>query len=176
MFTVSQSTSGATPRLAMVLQFEHISSPAALESEPAGGSRRGGSASPTMFPLWCVVPVPDSATSPSLDRPVGAYFSSTEPRRTSSTAVLSAWRNLQHHDDPLKVRFEFDNYPTSAPYPSPVTGSVPVPGGATSVLAGWDNALYIRSATATGWAARWLPLDDGSRQQYHHWQYSISDG
>ena len=93
-------------------------------------------------PVYCVVPVPDSSTSPSFDRPAGAYFS-----LDGSTAyVLNCGPECGGNTSSLTLMqqgaLRIDNYPTSATYPSPVTGSVPVPGGATAVLS--DGAtLYI---------------------------------
>ncbi|WP_263365141.1 hypothetical protein [Edaphobacter bradus] len=97
---------------------------------------------PVNLPVYCVVPVPDSPTSPSLDRPVGAYFS-----LDGTTAyVLDCGSECGGNTSGLTIlqqgNLEVTNYPTSTPYPSPVTGSVAVPGGATTVLADGTN-LYI---------------------------------
>jgi len=97
---------------------------------------------PFNVPVYCVVPVPDSPTTPSFDRPAGAYFS-----LDGSTAyVLNCGPECGGNTSSLTLMqqgaLRIDNYPTSTTYPSPVTGSVPVPGGATAVLS--DGAtLYI---------------------------------
>jgi hypothetical protein len=123
-----------------------------------------------------VVPVPDSATSPSLDRPVGAYFSldgttayviNCGPECGGGTAGITMLRQGD-----LRV----DNYPTSTPYPSPVTGNVPVPGGATAVLAD-GTTLYIsgQQLQPDGLFAGFLSTMDLSSNTITG-QYSISDG
>lgn len=131
---------------------------------------------PLNVPVWCALPVPDSPTSPSLDRPVGAYFSldgttayvvncGPECGGTTSSITLMPQGNLR-----------VDNYPTSTPYPSPVTGSVPVPGGATAVLAD-GTTLYIsgQQLQPDGLFAGFLStMDLGSNTITG--QYSISDG
>jgi len=131
---------------------------------------------PLNVPVWCALPVPDSPTSPSLDRPVGAYFSldgttayvvncGPECGGTTSSITLMPQGNLR-----------VDNYPTSTPYPSPVTGSVPVPGGATAVLAD-GTTLYIsgQQLQPDGLYAGFLStMDLGSNTITG--QYSISDG
>jgi hypothetical protein len=131
---------------------------------------------PFNVPVWCVVPVPDSGSNPSLDRPVGAYFSLDG----STTYILNCGRECGGNaasvtmmpQDPLRV----DNYPTSAPYPSPVTGSVAVPGGATAVVAD-GTTLYIagQQLQPDGLFAGFLSTMDLSTNAITG-QYSISDG
>ena len=131
---------------------------------------------PFNVPVWCVVPVPDSPASPSLDRPVGAYFSldgttayiiNCGPECGGGTASIT-----MIPQGALRV----DNYPTSTPYPSPVTGSVPVPGGATAVLAD-GTTLYIsgQQLQPDGLFAGFLSTMDLSTNTITG-QYSISDG
>lgn len=131
---------------------------------------------PFNVPVWCVVPVPDSGSNPSLDRPVGAYFS-----LDGTTAyVINCGRECGGNtasitmmpQDPLRV----DNYPTSAPYPSPVTGSVPVPGGATAVVAD-GTTLYIsgQQLQPDGLFTGYLSTMDLTSNKITG-QYSISDG
>jgi hypothetical protein len=130
---------------------------------------------PLSVPVWCAVPVPDSSTNPSLDRPVGAYFSldgttayvlNCGPECGGTTSSLTVMPQ-----DPLRV----DNYPTSAPT-SPVTGSVPVPGGATTVVAD-GTTLYIagQQLQPDGLFAGVLSTMDLSTNKITG-QYSISDG
>jgi len=131
---------------------------------------------PVNLPVYCVVPVPDSATSPSLDRPVGAYFS-----LDGSTAyVLNCGPECGGKTSGLTIMpqgpIQIYNYPTSTPYPSPVTGSVPIPGGATSVLSD-GTTLYIAGQQLqpdglfTGFLTT-LALSNNSVTG----KYSISDG
>jgi hypothetical protein len=131
---------------------------------------------PYNVPVWCVLPVPDSPTSPSLDRPVGAYFSldgttayvlncGPECGGTTSSVTMMPQGNLR-----------VDSYPTSTPYPSPVTGSVPVPGGATAVLSD-GTTLYIagQQLQPDGLFAGFLSTMDLASNTITG-QYSISDG
>lgn len=131
---------------------------------------------PYSVPVWCVVPVPDSSTSPSLDRPVGAYFS-----LDGTTAyVLNCGRECggttsgitMMPQDALRV----DNYPTSTPYTSPVTGSVAVPGGVTTALAD-GTTLYLagQQLQSDGLFAGFLSTMDLNTNTITG-QYSISDG
>jgi hypothetical protein len=97
---------------------------------------------PVNLPVYCVVPVPDSASNPSLDRPVGAYFSldgttayilDCGPECGGKTAGLTLIQ---------QGLVTVDVIPKSLPYVSPVTTSIPVPGGATvSVSSG--TTLYL---------------------------------
>jgi hypothetical protein len=97
---------------------------------------------PVNLPVYCVVPVPDSKTNPSLDRPVGAYFSldgttayilDCGPECGGKTAGLTLVQ---------QALVTVDVIPTSLPYVSPVTTSIPVPGGVTvSVSSG--TTLYL---------------------------------
>jgi hypothetical protein len=122
------------------------------------------------------VPVPDSPTKPSLDRPVGAYFSldgatayvlNCGPECGGSTSSVTL---LQQ--GALRV----DNYPTSTNYPSPVISSVPVPGGATTVLAD-GSTLYIagQQLLADGLFTGNLSTMDLTTNTVTG-KYSISDG
>lgn len=131
---------------------------------------------PYNIPVWCVVPVPDSPSKPSLDRPVGAYFS-----LDGTTAYVvncgpecggNASSITRMPQDPLRV----DNYPTSASYTSPVTGSTPVPGGATAVLAD-GTTLYIagQQLQPDGLFAGFLSTMDLTTNTITG-KYSISDG
>jgi hypothetical protein len=97
---------------------------------------------PYNLPVYCVVPVPDSGSTPSLDRPVAAYFS-----LDGTTAyVLNCGAECGGNTSSLTImqqgNLRIDNFPTSTPYPSPVTGRVAVPGGATAVLSD-GTTLYI---------------------------------
>jgi hypothetical protein len=131
---------------------------------------------PLNLPVYCVVPVPDSPTKPSLDRPVGAYFSldgatayvlNCGPECGGSTSSVTL---LQQ--GALRV----DNYPTSTNYPSPVISSVPVPGGATTVLAD-GSTLYIagQQLLADGLFTGNLSTMDLTTNTVTG-KYSISDG
>jgi hypothetical protein len=99
---------------------------------------------PLNLPVYCVVPVPDSTSSPSLDRPVNAYFS-----LDGTTAyVLNCGAECGGKTSGLTImqqgNLRVDNFPPASPTPtpSPVTGSVAVPGGATAVLSD-GTTLYI---------------------------------
>lgn len=128
---------------------------------------------PFNLPVYCVVPVADSTTKPSLDRPVGAYFSldgttayvlNCGPECGGTTSGLTL---LQQGS--LRV----DNYSMS---PSPVLGSVAVPGGATAVLS--DGAtLYIagQQLLSDGLFTGYLSTMDLSTNTITG-KYSISDG
>lgn len=131
---------------------------------------------PFNVPVWCVVPVPDSSTSPSLDRPVGAYFSLDGTTAYVLNCGPECGGNVSSvtrmPQDPLRV----DNYPTSVPYPSPVTGSVPVPGGATAVVSD-GTTLYLsgQQLQSDGLFAGFLSTMDLASNTITG-QYSISDG
>ena len=92
---------------------------------------------PYNLPVYCVVPV-----TGSYDRPTSAYFSvdgttayvlNCGPECGGTTASVSVLQQA-----PLNYK----TIPTSTPYPSPVTATVPVPGGATVALADGTN-LYV---------------------------------
>ena len=97
---------------------------------------------PLNLPVYCAVPVPDSAKGPTFDRPIFAYFSldgttayilNCGPECGGSTSSISL---LQQ--GPLNV----DVIPTSPTSASPVTVNVLVPGGATTMISDGSN-LYI---------------------------------
>jgi hypothetical protein len=131
---------------------------------------------PFNLPVYCVVPVPDSSTKPSLDRPVGAYFS-----LDGATAyVLNCGPECGGNASSLTLlqqgALRIDNFPTSTTYPSPVIGSVPVPGGATTVLS--DGAtLYIagQQLLADGLFTGFLSTMDLASNTITG-KYAISDG
>jgi hypothetical protein len=94
---------------------------------------------PVNLPVYCVVPVPDSTASPSLDRPVGAYFTTDG----TTSYVLNCGPECGGTASGLTVipqgSLQVTNYQIVSPgtppaIPSPVTGHVAVPGGATTVL------------------------------------------
>ena len=131
---------------------------------------------PFNLPVYCVVPVPDSTTTPSLDRPVGAYFS-----LDGATAyVLNCGPECGGKASSLTLlqqgSLRVDNFPTSTNYPSPVTGSVPVPGGATTVLSD-GTTLYIagQQLLADGLFTGNLSTMDLASNKVTG-KYSISDG
>lgn len=131
---------------------------------------------PLAVPVWCVVPVPDSASKPSLDRPVGAYFS-----LDGTTAyVLNCGKECGGNTSSLTIlpqgSLRVDNYPTSTPYPSPVTGSVTVPGGVTAALAD-GTTLYLagQQLQSDGLFAGFLSTMDLNSNTITG-TYSISDG
>jgi hypothetical protein len=131
---------------------------------------------PLAVPVYCVVPVPDSTTSPSFDRPNGAYFSldgstayvlncGTECGGTTSSLTLLQTGALL-----------MTTYPTSTNYASPVTGSIPVPGGATVALSD-GSTLYVagQQLQADGLFAGFLTtINEASKTVTG--TYSISDG
>jgi hypothetical protein len=128
---------------------------------------------PFNLPVYCVVPVADSTTKPSLDRPVGAYFS-----LDGTTAyVLNCGPECGGNTSGLTLlqqgSLRVDNYSFS---PSPVLGSVAVPGGATAVLS--DGAtLYIagQQKLSDGLFTGNLSTMDLSTNTVTG-KYSISDG
>jgi hypothetical protein len=96
---------------------------------------------PFILPVYCVVPVPDSPKTPGFDNPIGAYFSldgttayilNCGPECGGTTASVSII--------PQGSLF-INNIPT-ATTPSPVTGNIPVPGGATTALSD-GTTLYV---------------------------------
>lgn len=128
---------------------------------------------PFNVPVYCVVPVPDSPTTRSLDHPVGAYFSldgttayvvNCGPECGGSTSGLTL---LQ------QGALRIDNYDISS---SPVMSSVAVPGGATAVLA--DGAtLFIagQQLQPDGLFTGFLSTMDLASNKITG-KYSISDG
>jgi hypothetical protein len=97
---------------------------------------------PFNLPVYCVVPVPDSTTKPSLDRPVGAYFSLDGATAYVLNCGPECGGSVSSLTTLQQGALRIDNFPTSTTYTSPVTGSIPVPGGATTVLAN-GSTLYI---------------------------------
>ena len=95
---------------------------------------------PYNLPVYCVVPVADSTTKPSFDRPVGAYFSLDG----NSVYILNCGREcggatagvtfLQQGALTIDVN--------TPPYPSSVTNSVAIPGGVTTALSD-GTTLYL---------------------------------
>ena len=131
---------------------------------------------PLNLPVYCIVPVPDSTTKPSLDRPVGAYFS-----LDGATAyVLNCGPECGGNTSSITMlqqgALRIDNFPTSTSLPSPVTGSVAVPGGATTVLSS-GTTLYIagQQLQPDGLFAGFLSAMDLTSNTITG-QYSISDG
>ncbi|HEY6376176.1 MAG TPA: hypothetical protein VIX90_11700 [Edaphobacter sp.] len=95
---------------------------------------------PFNLPVYCVVPVADSTTKPSFDRPNGAYFSldgssvyvlNCGPECGGSTAGVTV---LQQGALTVDVN--------TPPYPAAVTNSVAIPGGATAAVAN-GTTLYL---------------------------------
>jgi hypothetical protein len=95
---------------------------------------------PVNLPVYCVVPVPDSPTKPSFDRPIDAYFSLDG----NSVYILNCGREcggntagvtqLQQGALTIDVR--------TPPYPNAVTNSVAIPGGVTTALSD-GTTLYL---------------------------------
>ena len=95
---------------------------------------------PYNLPVYCVVPVADSTTKPSFDRPMGAYFSldgssvyilNCGPECGGTTAGVTF---LQQ--GALTVNLN------TAPYPAAVINSVAIPGGVTTAVAD-GTTLYL---------------------------------
>ncbi len=97
---------------------------------------------PYNLPVYCVVPVTDSSSSPSLDRPVAAYFSLDGTTAYVLNCGLECGGKTSSITLLQQGSLRVDNFPTSTPYPSPVITSVAVPGGATAVLSD-GTTLYI---------------------------------
>jgi hypothetical protein len=97
---------------------------------------------PYVLPVYCVVPVPDSPTKPTFDRPAGAYFSLDG----STVYVLNCGPECGGNTASVSVLqtgiLNINVIPTSTPYPSPVTGDIPVPGGVTEALSD-GTTLYV---------------------------------
>lgn len=131
---------------------------------------------PLTLPVYCVVPVPDSTTSPSFDRPVGAYYS-----LDGNTAyVLNCGAECGGTKSGITMMqtgaLLMTTYPTSTNYTSPVTGYVPVPGGVTTALS--DGAtLYLagQQLQPDGLFTGYLTTINEASKTITG-QYSISDG
>jgi len=95
---------------------------------------------PYNLPVYCVVPVADSTTNPSFDRPVNAYFSLDG----SSVYVLNCGPECGGNTAGVTVLQQgaLTVDLNTAPYPAAVTSSVAIPGGATAVVADGTN-LYL---------------------------------
>ena len=95
---------------------------------------------PFNLPVYCVVPVADSTTNPSFDRPNSAYFSLDG----SSVYVLNC--GPECGGNTAGVTFLQQGALTvdlnTAPYPAAVTNSVAIPGGATTAVAD-GTTLYV---------------------------------
>jgi len=92
---------------------------------------------PLINPVYCVIPVPGT-----FDRPSGAYFS-----LDGTTAyVLNSGPELGGNTASISVipqaALLFTNIPTAPPSGTPVTASVPVPGGVTDVISD-GTTLYL---------------------------------
>ena len=92
---------------------------------------------PYNLPVYCVVPVPGT-----YDRPVNAYFS-----LDGTTAyVMNCGRECGGVSSGLTLlqqgALTVTTIPTSAPYTSAVTGTVPVPGGVTTAVSD-GTTLYM---------------------------------
>lgn len=95
---------------------------------------------PVSLPVYCVVPVPDSTTKPSLDRPIGVYFSldgatayvlNCGPECGGKTAGVTLLRQGSLTIDV-----------NTPPYPSAVVNNVAIPGGVTTSLSD-GTTLYL---------------------------------
>lgn len=95
---------------------------------------------PYNLPVYCVVPVADSTTNPSFDRPVNAYFSLDG----SSVYVLNCGRECGGTTAGVTVlqQGSLTVDLNTAPYPAAVTSSVAIPGGATAAVSD-GTTLYI---------------------------------
>ncbi|MDE1177576.1 MAG: hypothetical protein PW789_13380 [Edaphobacter sp.] len=131
---------------------------------------------PQTNPVYCVVPVPDSTSTPTFDRPVGAYFSIDG----STAYVLNCGQECGGKTSSLTMMqtgaLLMTTYPTSASYTSPVTGSIAVPGGATVALSD-GSTLYVAGQqlqTDGLFAGNLTTIDEASKTVTG--TYSISDG
>lgn len=131
---------------------------------------------PLTLPVYCVVPVPDSTTSPSFDRPVGAYFS-----LDGNTAyVLNCGQECGGNKSSITTMqtgsLLMTTYPTSTTYTSPVTGSIAIPGGVTTALSD-GTTLYLagQQLQPDGLFAGFLTTINEASKTITG-QYSISDG
>ncbi len=97
---------------------------------------------PYVLPVYCVVPVPDSPKNPGFDRPIGAYFSLDG----STVYVLNCGPECGGGVASVSILqtgiLNINVIPDSTPYPSPVTGNIPVPGGVTEALSD-GTTLYV---------------------------------
>jgi hypothetical protein len=95
---------------------------------------------PLNLPVYCVVPVADSTTNPSFDRPVNAYFSLDG----SSVYVLNCGPECGGNTAGVTVLQQgaLTVDLNTAPYPAAVTSSVAIPGGATAVVSD-GTTLYL---------------------------------
>ena len=95
---------------------------------------------PVNLPVYCVVPVPDSTTKPSFDRPIGAYFS-----LDGTTAyILNCGRECGGSASSVTLvqQGALTIDVNTPPYPAAVSNSVAIPGGVTIALAK-DTTLYL---------------------------------
>ena len=97
---------------------------------------------PVILPVYCVVPVPDSAKTPSFDNPIGAYFSLDGTTAYILNCGPECGGTVASISTIPQSALNINTVPTSAPYPSPVTGNVSIPGGATTAISDGTN-LYI---------------------------------
>ena len=142
----------------------------ANQPQPAGSV----DCQPLNLPVYCVVPVADSTTNPSFDRPINAYFSldgstvyviNCGPECGGNTAGVTV---LQQ--GALTVDLN------TAPYPAAVTSSVAIPGGATAVVSD-GTTLYLSGQQLQPdglWAGRLTLLNLGTMVPGS--PISISDG
>ena len=144
---------------------------------------------PVILPVYCVVPVPDSSSSPSFDHPVSAYFSldgwtayllNCGPECGGSTASITmmpiAPLQVTVCPTPASDTSGVPECPTSGSDTSPVTGHLNIPGGVTTALSD-GSTLYLagQQLQADGLFTGFLTtVDQGSNTITG--QYSISDG
>jgi hypothetical protein len=95
---------------------------------------------PFNLPVYCVVPVADSTSNPSFDRPVNAYFSLDG----SSVYVLNCGPECGGNTAGVTVLQQgaLTVDLNTAPYPAAVTSSVAIPGGATAAVSD-GTTLYL---------------------------------
>jgi DNA-binding beta-propeller fold protein YncE len=126
---------------------------------------------PANLPRYCLLPVPGN-----FDRPAGAYFSpdggtafvlNSGPENGGSAASISTIPT---------AAITTTNYPT-APITSPVTGNVPIPGGATVAISD-GTTLYVAGSQRQpdGLFAGRLTLVDIASQTVKGTSFNISDG
>jgi hypothetical protein len=97
---------------------------------------------PLILPVYCVVPVPDDPKNPGFDRPIGAYFSLDGTTAYILNCGPECGGKVASISTIPQGSLYINNIPTSAPYPSPVTGNIPVPGGVTTALSD-GTTLYV---------------------------------